>query len=201
MTRDPDWAPPEARELWQSLLHALGDLINVAVPHPLDRPKVIRQFQNLYAVGDRPSYQEFKAYLAELWPPWPTTQKWVREIWRTILKNPHHKFRIREGRMTFHLLDSLATELTRRHGSPPLTWRALDVFTDAVREYEQATLDDPDFERYLAARRELLTAMGTLRGIREARHGWEAVGAWWEMDDMPSHEQVEEWNRLIRRYA
>ena len=111
------------------------DVINVAVLHPLDKSRVIRSLQNLHAIGERPEKDETSS----------------RRTWRRcghgghgpnatsgrLLANdppePPSKFRISEGPMPFDLLDHLAMQLSRERGSPPLTWRVLNVLGEAVR--------------------------------------------------------------------
>jgi hypothetical protein len=167
-----------------------------------DQAFVVRQLQALYDVGDRPAYVDVKKYLEELWPDQPQLRERVRKVWRTILRNPYHRFRIKEGPATYDLLHGLATRLSREYGSFPLTWRLLGVLDSAWEKYREAAIDDPDFERYLAARRDLRTAMATVYRLRATTFGWASIGAYWHMDlNEVTHEQIEEWSRLRRKYG
>ncbi len=191
---------PPGDELWQRLLLVIDEHVNAAVLHPLDRSRVIRHLQALHRIGERPPYDDFAAFLELLWSPWPTTRKWVRGIWRTILRNPYHRFRIREGDISLATLDRLCNELAREFGLPPLEWRALDVFKAAQDRFAAMAIDYPDLETYLHAERELRTAMATIGRVRELRHGPAATGNWIKAHDATSVD-VQEWARLRRKYG
>jgi hypothetical protein len=194
---------PEATELWQRLLHVLDEYVNVVVwGHPLDHALAVRHLQNLYQVGERPSHDDFKAYLDDLWPHGPGARKAVRGIWRTILRNPHHGFRIKQGEVSLATLDRLATMMAREYGSPPLEWRVLDVLKEAHKRFARVTLEDPDYEAFLFARRDLRSAMRTLARVRELRLGPKSTGNWLELgaDEVPP-EQLRAWDKLRQRYA
>lgn len=196
------WVPTASTELWQRLVGTIGENINLAVPHPLDKERVIRHMRNLYRVGERPSASEMGAYLEQLWPGAPGARRLVLKVWRAILANPDHRFRDVQGWTTLSLLDGLAEELTVEHGSPPLAWRVLDVFETAQERFTRVALDDPDFEAYLAARRDLMDAVSTVRALRELRLGAKSVGDWMALPaDACTPAELKEWDRLRRRYA
>jgi hypothetical protein len=191
-----------ATELWQRLLQEIPEHTDPANWQAADQAFVVRQLQALYAVGDRPGYNEVKDYLEEVWPDQPDLRKRVRTVWRKILRNPYHRFRVSEGPATFDVLDRLATQLSREYGSPPLSWRMLGVLDAVWNAYRDVAIDDPNFERYLAARRDVRAAMEAVSRLRATRHGWASIGAWQYMDiNEVSREQIEEWSRLRRTYG
>jgi hypothetical protein len=193
--------PPRSTELWQRLLEELDRALDLDAWGRRAKAGTIRQLQNLYAIGERPSYEEFKAYAEALWPNSPRIRERMRGIWRTILRNPSHQFRIMEGWVSFSLLDELAKGLSREYGSHPLSWRVLGVLDRAVDEYRAAAVDDPDLERFLIAHRELRAAMGTLWRFRLSRFGAASVGSWIYADaSQVTEEQMSEWARLKKKY-
>jgi hypothetical protein len=196
---------PRSTELWERLLEVFDEHLNVVVwGHPLDRALAIRHLQNLHRVGERPDYEELKAYLDKLWPHAQAARRAVRNIWRTILDDPYHRFRVkpRRGDVSLATLDRLATQLAREYGSPPLEWRVLDVLADAYERFARVTIDDPDFEAYLSARRDLTTAMHTLGRVRELRHGYQSTGNWFVAGpDQVPREKAARWRALQRRYT
>lgn len=191
---------PAATELWHFALCRLEDLVNITVPHhPLDEWKVIWLLQDLYAVGERPSYEEFKAYLDELWPLLPGTRRQVREFWRTILRNPHHHFRrIKNVPLRFTVLDWLV----EKHGLRSLDDRLHDVALGAFEDFYRTALADPDLEAWLAARRTLRASIAAISELRRMRLGHRSTGDWFRVSpDTVSLEEMREWNKLKRKYA
>jgi hypothetical protein len=191
---------PAATELWHLALYRLQELVNITVIHrPLDESKIIWLLQDLYAVGERPSYEEFKAYLAELWPLLPGTRRQVRELWRTILRNPHHHFRrVKDVPLRFTVLDWLV----REHGLRSLDDRLHDVALGAFEDFYRTALANPDLEAWLAARRTLRAAIGALSELRRMRLGHRSTGDWFRVPpDAVSLEEMREWNELKRKYA
>jgi hypothetical protein len=193
-------AEPQPTELWHFALHRLQDLVNIVVIHrPLDDPKIISLLQDLYAVGERPSYEEFKAYLDELWPPLPDMRRHVRELWRTILRNPHHDFRrVRDIPIRFTVLDSLVEE----HSLRPLDDRLHEIALVAFEDFYRTALTDPDLEAWLAARRTLHTAIGAISELRRTRLGHRSTGDWFRVSpETVSMQEMRDWINLKRRYA
>jgi hypothetical protein len=191
----------EPAELWQHTLVAIGEHVNLAVLHPLDDIWIIRHLQNLYAVGERPSYDEVKSYLTKIWPAWPGSQRFVRDIWRTILRNPYHYFRRarKHGRTSLRFLDGLVQD---RGLSPSLDARVRRVLGEAQASFDRIALSDPDLEAFLRARRDLVQAIVTMERLREVRLGNASTGNWVGVPvDEYTDPDAREWSRLRRAYA
>jgi hypothetical protein len=194
---------PRATELWQRLLHVFDEHLNVVVwGHPLDHASAVRHLQNSTRSGNARATTSSRPTWMNSGPTHRVPEGCVRGIWRTILRSPHHGFRVKRGEVSLATLDRLATELAREYGSPPLEWRVLDVLNAAHEEFVRVTLEDPDFEAFLSARRDLRSAMRTLARVRELRFGYESTGNWVELwSDQGQPEQLAAWDRLRRRYA
>jgi hypothetical protein len=192
-------AESQGRELWQCALDRMGAHVNLAVLHPLDEERLIRQLQSLYSIGERPSYERFKRYLAEIWAAWPSAQRRVRSIWKIILRDPYHRFRkARRGPPSFLFLRRVANE----EGLTPLEDRVEEVLAEAAAAYSEIAWSSPEVEEFLAARRELLRAIQTVRAVREARLGPGSTGNWIDMSPEDySAAEAQEWTRLRKRYA
>jgi hypothetical protein len=156
-------------ELWQVALRSLTEG-SIDWLHPLDRIHVIRMLRDLYAVGERPDLATFTAYAKKLWPEWGKSERWVRDRWREILRNPRHRFRVMVGfeyeEQPFYLLEHLA----EKHGLEPVEARLQRVGIEALDAYaERATTGSRDeFDR---ARGELEDAMASLARLRRLRFG------------------------------
>ncbi len=87
--------------------------INVGMLHPFDEEKIASIFVELYAVGQRPTAEEMRAFLAGLWPRQSERQrKRIVGFWERVLKNQEHRFRcLADGwpwRRPFILLDRIS---------------------------------------------------------------------------------------------
>lgn len=191
-------APPPATELWHYTLHNIGDRMNLGVPHPLDRRYAIDQLLDLHAVGERPHYDELKAYVDELWRAWPGVRRMVRGVWRTILRNPHHRFRGAKLPSRFATLDMLA----RENGLRPIEDRLADVAALALADFHETATRNPDFESYLQAHQTLEAAISAISRFRDTRLGLRSLGACWETGTRDvSLDEIYEWHRLRRKYG
>lgn len=187
MTRDLMYgrppAPPRpvANELWQHSLYWLEESppINVSLPHELDVRRMTKVLKGLWAVGERPTYDEFKRYLRRLWPEFPSTQRQVRELWRTIERNPHHRFRrITRHDEPLHIVDLVC----ERHQLRPPEVRLRSVAALAL-EAVQDTAATADPARHAAARAELDATLAAIEQLRRLRHGARALDLRFNEDD------------------
>lgn len=106
---------PAANDLWQHSLYWLEESINVSLPHELDVRRMTNVLKGLWLVGERPTYDELKRYLHRLWPAFPSTQRRVRELWRTVERNPHHRFRrVTRHDMPLYIIDLICEHLRTR---------------------------------------------------------------------------------------
>lgn len=169
--RPPAPPRPVANELWQHSLSWLEESINVSLPHELDVRRMTKVLKGLWAVGERPTYDEFKRYLRRLWPEFPSTQRQVRELWRTIERNPHHRFRrITRHDEPLHIVDLVC----ERHQLRPPEVRLRSVAALAL-EAVQDTAATADPARHAAARAELDATLAAIEQLRRLRHGARAL--------------------------
>ncbi len=153
--RPPAPPRPVANELWQHSLSWLEESINVSLPHELDVRRMTKVLKGLWAVGERPTYDEFKRYLRRLWPEFPSTQRQVRELWRTIERNPHHRFRrITRHDEPLHIVDLVC----ERHQLRPPEVRLRSVAALAL----EAVQDTPQPRIPLATPRRAPSSMPRL---------------------------------------
>ena len=154
--------------LWKAGLDDYGasGTNNLGVLHPFDVDRAKELLRDLYDVGDRPSYEEFSEYLAELWPQHEGAQRTLRDLWRTLLRNPRHRFRLNRPPSRFYTVDRvcraaelepLERRLRRRMGV------AVDAVLDAGgRDANQLQLE-------LDASVEAIKDLGRLRALLAAQ--------------------------------
>jgi len=135
--------------------------------------------KGLWLVGERPTYDELKRYLRQLWPAFPSTQRQVRDLWRTFERNPHHRFR----RITHHEEPLYIVDLVcEEHQLSPPEARLRSVAVSAL-EAVQDTAETADPARYATARADLDAALAAIEHLRRLRHGARALGLWFNEDD------------------
>src|SRR4051812_22457342 len=106
--------PAPAADLERPLWHLVLDWIVGRfedVLHPLDRAKVVWWMRELYAVGERPTPRQVRAYLRTHHASWRPSDDVVVETWGKIMRNPMHRFRLpptyRYQRWPYHLTEDL----------------------------------------------------------------------------------------------
>ncbi len=168
----------EPRPLWQHTLLWIGEASNLTAMHPLDIDRAKRVLSDLSAVGERPPYEEVKTFLAQVWAPWPDSQRQVRELWRKLWNNPGHRFRLMRNDHRFYTLD----RLTQQHGLHPLEDRLQAVGECALDACVRATSQGTaaEFATAAGALHHVATALTDLRRLR---WGPAAVGGWWDRFD------------------
>lgn len=170
---------PAPNELWHHSLYWLEDSINVSLPHELDVRRMTKVLKGLWLVGERPIYEELKCYLRQLWPAFPSTQRQVRELWRTLERNPHHRFRrIAHHDEPLYIIDLVC----EKHQLLPPEARIRAVAVSALKAV-QDTAVTPDPARYATARADLAATLAAIEQLRRLRHGARALGLWFNEDD------------------
>lgn len=135
--------------------------------------------KGLWLVGERPTYDELKGYLRQLWPAFPSTQRQVRELWRTLERNPHHRFR----RITHHDEPLYIVDLVcEKHQLSPPDARLRSVAVSALSAVQDAA-ETADPARYSTARADLDATLAAIEQLRCLRHGPKALGLWFNEDD------------------
>ena len=174
-----------SERLWQYGLKWLEDSINLQMPHrPLDERKIVWLLQDLHAVGERPSYESFKAFLGEQWPQAAGARQMARDIWRAILRNPEHRFRrLGRGYREWPLYG--ADLLIEEFGiGPSLEDRVDTVLRGAVDDFLAVAYLNPEVDAYKQARQAAEAALRNVRNVRRLRFGKAACGEWF-FDDEP----------------
>jgi hypothetical protein len=170
---------PAANDLWQHSLYWLEESINVSLPHELDVRRMTNVLKGLWLVGERPTYDELKRYLHRLWPAFPSTQRRVRELWRTVERNPHHRFRrVTRHDMPLYIIDLICEQhqlLVPEERLRSVALSALEAVLDS------AEIADP--ARHAAARSDLDASLAAIEQLRRLRHGARALDLWFNEDD------------------
>jgi hypothetical protein len=176
---EDDWArtPPRAIELWHFALNDFTQSCNITLLHPLDVDRIQRVMKALYWVDERPSEVDLRSFLRSLWPDFPGTQKQIRDVWRTVLRNPLHRFRAEKG----HRLDGLHTldRLSEEHGLPELGERLARVAASHLSAYIVAAQACSPNE-IACAKRNLDAALEHVLDLQHIRYGPACVGRWWD---------------------
>ncbi len=170
---------PAANELWQHSLYWLEKSINVSLPHELDVRRMTNLLKGLWLVGERPTYEELKRYLRRLWPAFPSTQRRVREIWRAIERNPHHRFR----RITRHDVPLYIVDVVCEKHQLLAPEARLRLVAISALETVLATVETADLARHAAARAELDASLSAIEQLRRLRHGARALNLWFDEDE------------------
>lgn len=170
---DPTAATP--RPLWEWVFLWIGEHSNLGLLHPLDENRAKEVIADLSAVGERPSYAQVKAFLADCWPEHPEAQRRIRGFWRQIERNPAHRFRLIRPPRRFYTLDRLAEE----HDLLPLETRLATLATEAITATASAVNQGSaaNFERLRA---ECDRATRALEDLRALRFGPASVGRYWD---------------------
>jgi len=149
--------------LWKVCLWSYGASAanNLGVLHPLDVDRAKELLRDLHDLGERPSYVEFTAYLKDLWPEHPGTQKTFRDLWRRLLRNPHHQFRLRQAPVRFYTVDRVcrAAELESLE----------DRLRRRITAAADAALDARDEEGERELQRELEASVEAIKDLRKLR--------------------------------
>ncbi len=133
-----------------------------------------------WEVGERPTLAEMKAYTLELWGPGPSIRRAVVETWRTILKQPHRKFRAlrwQRRHEPLYTVDRVAED----HGLEPTEARLGRVLVQAAEALAAAQEGSP--QGVLTARVELEAATAAVHRLQRLRVGSRMLGE--RFDDPP----------------
>jgi hypothetical protein len=176
-----DGGPGEReRPLWQWAFLWIGEMGNLTVFHPLDEERAKVVMADLSVVGERPTYEEVKQFLAEAWPAFPGSQRDIRSLWRRIERNPGHRFRHKRPLPRLYTLDRLVAE----HGLRPLEERIHESAARALSSLS-AMASGGGRDEFTEAKAELERASMALEDLRALRFGPASVGRWWDDFENP----------------
>lgn len=141
--------------------------------HPLDEPKLVSIFLELYAVGERPAVGDMDEYLQHLWPGQSDRmRRYVVSFWKRVLNNPEHRFRCLSKswswRSPFLILDRVA----EREDLASCRDRLLEQVHLAADAYNSALVASPVSVEADAALRRLAFAVRafTIWGVTRDAH-------------------------------
>lgn len=155
--------------LWKLCLRFLtGGQINYL--YPLDEPQVVYLLQDLYALGERPSVDELRAFARQIWSDWGSSEKRLVEIWKLISRNPDHRFRRLKGIEWRDQPFFKVEYIIKENGLTGLSERLGEVACTALHELVAAS-ESGDRASYEAKREAVRRATNSVDRLRRLRFG------------------------------
>jgi hypothetical protein len=142
--------------------------------HPFDDVLVIHDLQDLRDLGEEPTVAEFRAYLRSVRRSYGSGEKRMCEIWKKLLANPGHRFRVvRERGAEWRAQPySVAEQLISRVGlKTSVPERLAAVACRRVNELVAAA-DYGTRAEFDAAQKRLGHARGSIDRLRQLRFGF-----------------------------
>jgi hypothetical protein len=83
--------------LWQVALDHIADDAFINLLYPYDELHVLHVLQDVAAMGEEPSVEEFRGYLRTKRDSWGESEKKVCLAWKKLFRNPGHRFKALRG--------------------------------------------------------------------------------------------------------
>jgi hypothetical protein len=142
--------------------------------HPFDDSLVIHDLQDLRDLGEEPSVVEFREYLRTVRHQWGPREKKLVDVWKYLLANPGHDFKILRERKTEWRPAPyrVAEQLVEQHKLSPSVPARLEAVIKRQAEQLVAAADQGTRREYEHAWNRLGLARRSVAELRRLRFGW-----------------------------